>query len=64
MGEFKVNDHVILLRDMPFGIKKGDECIITNITASISPYKLLYHIRKNKTDRYEFRVENNEIKKK
>jgi len=63
MEKLKINDKVILLKNMPFDLCRGDICIITNISASDSPYKLFYHIKKDKDSRYEFRVERNDIKK-
>ena len=66
MEEFKINDKVVLLKAMPFDLSKGDECIISNITATLDGrfgYELIYHVKKDKESRHEFSVRPNEIKK-
>ena len=66
MNKFNIKDEVILLTNMPFELKKGDKCIITNISVSdniMYDFNVKYHIRKNIDSRYEFTVEENQITK-
>lgn len=65
MTDFKIGEKVRLLVSMPFELSKGDICVITNKSTSITPngYKAMYHIKKDIDTRYEFRVEENEITK-
>lgn len=63
---FKIGDKVKLLSNS-WLLKSGEEVIITNIHATTdmggSNYELIYHIRKRKTDRYEFIFKEKELEK-